>query len=287
MVDARRDARARQGLRPLLRHAARAGRGGAGRRARRAVRHRLAGHAAARRETARNDLVSVFILPPSMAELEQRLRARAQDTGRGRRRAHGQGRRRDEPLGRNTTTSSSTATSMRASATVRGDPRPPSGCGATAQIGLADFVASVLREGRSGRRAPSAQNCVDRQLPRRARVGVDAGARQQRLGGRAPSACRLGRSILRRWPKAAAVTRSSARGSAGASGAARGTSATTRRGRPWAAARRRAAAMSNSRCASPAPLRQRPRAGRRPSCAGAARRGARATSFWNIRVRLS
>ena len=32
------------------------------------------------REAARNDLVSVFILPPSAAELEKRLRSRAQDS---------------------------------------------------------------------------------------------------------------------------------------------------------------------------------------------------------------
>jgi guanylate kinase len=32
------------------------------------------------KETARSDLASVFILPPSMAELENRLRARAQDS---------------------------------------------------------------------------------------------------------------------------------------------------------------------------------------------------------------
>jgi len=32
------------------------------------------------RENARDDLVSVFILPPSLAELERRLRGRAQDT---------------------------------------------------------------------------------------------------------------------------------------------------------------------------------------------------------------
>ncbi len=31
------------------------------------------------KETSRDDLVSVFVLPPSMAELERRLRARAQD----------------------------------------------------------------------------------------------------------------------------------------------------------------------------------------------------------------
>jgi guanylate kinase len=32
------------------------------------------------RESARDDLVSIFILPPSLAELEQRLRGRAQDS---------------------------------------------------------------------------------------------------------------------------------------------------------------------------------------------------------------
>ena len=40
--------------------------------ARRAVRHRLAGHAAAAREGQR-DLVSVFVLPPSIRDLERRL----------------------------------------------------------------------------------------------------------------------------------------------------------------------------------------------------------------------
>src|SRR3546814_14797180 len=48
------------------------------------------------RETARDDLVSVFILPPSTTELERRLHARAQDSdeavrGRDRKRV-GQGK---------------------------------------------------------------------------------------------------------------------------------------------------------------------------------------------------
>ncbi len=53
MVRERRAARMGRGVRQLLRHAARAGRGGARGRARRAVRHRLAGHAAVAREGAR------------------------------------------------------------------------------------------------------------------------------------------------------------------------------------------------------------------------------------------
>ena len=46
---------------------------------RRAVRHRLAGHAAIARDARRDDLVSVFVLPPSSGELARRLHTRAQD----------------------------------------------------------------------------------------------------------------------------------------------------------------------------------------------------------------
>ena len=50
------------------------------------------------REKARDDLVSVFILPPTVDELERRLQApRPGQQGR-HRRPHGQGRRRNEPL---------------------------------------------------------------------------------------------------------------------------------------------------------------------------------------------
>ena len=46
---------------------------------RRAVRHRLAGHPAACANARRDDLVSVFVLPPSSGELARRLHTRAQD----------------------------------------------------------------------------------------------------------------------------------------------------------------------------------------------------------------
>ena len=60
---------------------ARAGRGGDGRGARHAVRHRLAGRPAdPQLGAAASDVVSIFILPPSIAELERRLRARGQDS---------------------------------------------------------------------------------------------------------------------------------------------------------------------------------------------------------------
>ena len=52
------------------------------------------------KETVRDDLVSVFILPPSHAALEERLRRRAQDSDEVVRRAHGEIVRRDEPLAR-------------------------------------------------------------------------------------------------------------------------------------------------------------------------------------------
>ena len=45
------------------------------------------------------DIVRVFILPPSMEELERRLRARGTD-GRGDPAPHGARRGRDQPLGR-------------------------------------------------------------------------------------------------------------------------------------------------------------------------------------------
>ena len=74
----RRPARSRRSARQRLRHAARAGRGRARAGPRHAVRHRLAGRAAGARG-AGSDVVSIFILPPSMAELRARLERRAED----------------------------------------------------------------------------------------------------------------------------------------------------------------------------------------------------------------
>ena len=52
------------------------------------------------REKARSDLVSVFVLPPSIPELERRLQVARAGRLRDHPPPHGQGRRRDEPLGR-------------------------------------------------------------------------------------------------------------------------------------------------------------------------------------------
>ena len=47
-----------------------------------------------------DDLVRIFILPPSAEELRDRLIKRAQDSRLGRRQAHGRGLARDQPLAR-------------------------------------------------------------------------------------------------------------------------------------------------------------------------------------------
>ncbi len=51
------------------------------------------------REKADRDLVSIFVLPPSIPDLERRLRITGAGFRRGDPRPHGQGRGRDEPLG--------------------------------------------------------------------------------------------------------------------------------------------------------------------------------------------
>ena len=51
------------------------------------------------RQQAGDDLVSIFVLPPSHDELERRLRVRAQDAEDVVAPAHGQGEQRDQPLG--------------------------------------------------------------------------------------------------------------------------------------------------------------------------------------------
>ena len=66
-------------VRQSLRHAARAGRSGIVGGTGRVVRHRLARNPAAASKGER-DVVRVFILPPSAAELERRLHTRAQDS---------------------------------------------------------------------------------------------------------------------------------------------------------------------------------------------------------------
>ena len=59
----------------------RARRGGARGRPRHALRHRLAGHAQLYEKMPRRH-GTVFILPPSIAELKARLERRAEDSGR-------------------------------------------------------------------------------------------------------------------------------------------------------------------------------------------------------------
>ena len=95
-------------------------------------------------QTARDDLVSVFILPPSTRELEQRLHDPRPGPRRGGRRAHGQGRRRDEPLGR-IRLHHRQRDLEESVAQVRRSWRP-SACGATARS-ASPTSSSGLREG--------------------------------------------------------------------------------------------------------------------------------------------
>ena len=99
-VDARRASRARDRVRQLLRHAARAGRSARSTQGRDVLFDIDWQGTQQLKEKARDDVVSVFILPPSRAELERRLRERAQDTAEVVAQRMAQGQRRDQPLGR-------------------------------------------------------------------------------------------------------------------------------------------------------------------------------------------
>ena len=56
--------------------------------------------AASLRDQAKNDVVTVFILPPTAADLEQRLNERAQDSAGDRAAANARRQQRDPALGR-------------------------------------------------------------------------------------------------------------------------------------------------------------------------------------------
>ena len=111
MMRARRVARMRRGVRPLLRHAARAGRGGARGRAATCCSTSTGRARSSCRKRWRDDVVRVFMLPPSAEELRARLigapRIRRDDRGQ----AAWPRPRTRSATGRNMTTSSSTATS--------------------------------------------------------------------------------------------------------------------------------------------------------------------------------
>ena len=84
----------------------------------------------------------VFILPPTMADLAPRLRARAQDTSEvvAKRMARRLGR--DQPLGRNTTTSSINVDVDKSLADVRAILQAER-LRRERQIGLTEFVADL------------------------------------------------------------------------------------------------------------------------------------------------
>ena len=75
----RRAAGMGRGARQLLRHAARAGRGGDGARAATCCSTSTGRAPSSSRRRCAADIVSIFILPPSMTELKARLKRRAED----------------------------------------------------------------------------------------------------------------------------------------------------------------------------------------------------------------
>ena len=95
------------------------------------------------KQQARDDLVSIFVLPPSHDELERRLRARAQDSDDvvARRMAKAATR---SATGRNMTMSSSTATSTARWSQIKAILEAER-ARRTRLIGVGEFVAGLTR----------------------------------------------------------------------------------------------------------------------------------------------
>ena len=177
------------------------------------------------KEKKRDDLVSIFILPPSHDELERRLRNRAQDThevvaGRMAKAADeishwaeydyiilnddlfsGARRNSGHPSGRTTA------------------PQP-----AGRHSGVC-AIADPLGGFAICQRPRQRRELLDVQLFR-PRGGVEARLFRSKASASGTSVFRLWRSILRRWPKAAAVTVSRSFKAQGARGSAKGSSRT-------------------------------------------------------------
>ena len=170
----------------------------------------------------------MFVLPPSMAALETRLRRRAQDSAEivAARMAKSAEEMSHWPEYDYVIVNRDIDESV---AEVAGDRhrRAPAAAPASSASpsSSTDCGRGERERAKPSRARASAQNSLDREFFG-ARRGGDAGRGEQVRPG-TPSVFRLERSILRRWPKAAAVTRSRAGFAAGASGAARGISATT------------------------------------------------------------
>ena len=172
----------------------------------------------------REDVVTIFILPPSHDELDRRLRARAQDSDevvRGR-----MARASDEMshfaeydyvvINTEIEKSIEQVRTILAAERLRRSRQP----------GLVDFVNQLRgMNQRLSTAFANPQNCCTVSVSARA-VGSTPAASQSAIAS-PPRDFRLCRSILRRWPKAAAVTRSSVARLAGASGAGRGCKVTT------------------------------------------------------------
>ncbi len=167
------------------------------------------------REKARGDLVSIFVLPPSMRELERRLRTRAQDA--------------DDVIHARMAKAADEMSHWaeydyvvinddidRAFAEVRAI-LAAERLKRERQTGLSDFRAPPASRAVKARRSRVCRRSAKAraQRARSLRSGSPRPARSARCpaaassaSGSPPSDLRLWRSILRRWPKAACVTRS-------------------------------------------------------------------------------
>ena len=153
-------------------------------------------------ESAREDLVSIFILPPSMRELERRLKGRAQDSAE--EVARRMAKAADEMshwaeydyiiVNRDLERSLEQVQAILQAERLRRE----------RQIGLHEFVKGLARRP-VARRSASARAANSSMDSSSARLVSAMPAAASSPAGSPPSARRLWRSILRRWPKAAAV----------------------------------------------------------------------------------
>ncbi len=176
------------------------------------------------KEKIERDVVSVFILPPAVDELERRLRARNQDSEEVVR--YRMARALEEMshwseydyVLVNRDLDDSLAVLQSIIRAERGEARAP---GRARRFRAGNQRPVISRQFRA-----SAQNSGTVSSSARA-VGSTPAAAHSAAGSTSPSVFRLARSILRRWPKAAAVMRSRSSKRQGASFSGRGTRLTT------------------------------------------------------------
>ena len=168
-------------------------------------------------ETMRDDVVSVFVLPPTADELKSRLERRAEDHAGRHCAAAEECSRRNPALGGIRLCAGQPRSRQELRAAARHPDSRASQARAqakTSRISSTSCWAICARRSRidyccsacfASARQPD--KTFDRNVLGAIAVRRDAGRFQQRAAGSGTSVFRLCRSILRRWPKAASVTR--------------------------------------------------------------------------------